>query len=898
MSNKEENNFDFSVVMAVYNVGYYLKEAIDSLINQTLSFEENIQLILVDDGSLDNSLEIAQEYQEKYPKNIIVLSKENGGVSSARNLGLKHATGKYVNFMDSDDIISSNTFEEVKSFFSKYPSDDYDAATIPVEFFEAWSGDHFLNYKFTECQSDFVDLHENPDYYQCFVSTSFFKRESIGDLEFDTRLIHFEDGVFVTKILMKKMKYGLVRDGLYYYRKRATVSATNSSISKREFFIDRFEYAYMELIKESIEVFGYVPKFLQNMFVYDLRWMVVVDDFDEILKDVFDSEDEINEFYEYLEKIFSYIDMDVILKHKVVPAYVKTFLVYLKNNEFHIETKKGKVFLKSDDITLNRLHNRNIWIDIVDLRNGFLNISGSLGSSCDNRFIRIEAIKKSKGKKTIYESKLYDYWNTNRKNQELLSIPWRFFYNFDVKIPIAENEVSNVSFRVIYEENDSKVSMKGRLKFMNHADLSEINDYSVRDNHIILLRDNSFYIENYSFVKRLKNEYRTISHIIKGNYPGSLEAIFYRLTYLVLLPFMKNKDIWIFMDRNESSGDNATHLFRYATEQNDDVKKFFTINKDSVDYKLLKEEYHNKIVPFGSFKHKILYLFASKIISSHCDDYVLNPFFEETSATEQNKFNLYTGLYTAGLYFLQHGVPAFDLSSWLRRYDHNLSLLLAVSDLDYNSFIKDYNYDSDIIEILGFPRFDYLTNEHMKKSIVILFTWRRSIKNEESLIHSEYYHRINSLINNEKLIQKAKEKGYEIVLKMHPNAVKFIDSFERNEFIKFDTVSRYHDIICDSALMITDYSSVSYDFAYLKKPIIYYQYGDDYHFDLDSSYIDIKNSGFGDIVQDENDLIEKIIHYIDNDCIMEDKYKDNVDKFFKYIDKNNSKRVYDWIKEH
>ena len=89
MSNKEETNFNFSVVMAVYNVGYYLKEAIDSLINQTLSFEENIQLILVDDGSLDNSLEIAQAYQEKYPKNIIVLSKENGGVSSARNLGLK-----------------------------------------------------------------------------------------------------------------------------------------------------------------------------------------------------------------------------------------------------------------------------------------------------------------------------------------------------------------------------------------------------------------------------------------------------------------------------------------------------------------------------------------------------------------------------------------------------------------------------------------------------------------------------------------------------------------------------------------------------------------------------------------------------------------------------------------
>lgn len=252
MINKEETNFDFSVVMAVYNVGYYLKEAIDSLINQTLSFEENIQLILVNDGSLDNSLEIAQEYQERYPKNIIVLSKENGGVSSARNLGLKYATGKYVNFMDSDDIISPNTFEEVKNFFSKYPSDDYDAVTIPVEFFEAWSGNHFLNYKFTESQSDFVDLYNEPHFYQCYTTSSFIKIEAIDDIEFDTSLIHFEDAVFMNKILMRKMKYGLVKGATYYYRKRFTQQLTNSGLSKKEFFTDRFKYAYMELINESM----------------------------------------------------------------------------------------------------------------------------------------------------------------------------------------------------------------------------------------------------------------------------------------------------------------------------------------------------------------------------------------------------------------------------------------------------------------------------------------------------------------------------------------------------------------------------------------------------------------------------------------------------------------------
>ena len=887
-----EHVFDFSVIMAVYNVERYLGESIDSLIDQSLSFEDNIQLILVNDGSTDGSLKVAEDYQKRYPNNIILLSKENGGVSSARNLGLKHATGKYINFMDSDDIISPNTFKEAKTFFSKHKSDDYDFISFPVEFFESWNGDHFLNYKYDEPKIHFANVMEMPDFYHGLVTSSFIKREAIGDLEFDTSLIHFEDAVFINKILMKKLKYGLMKDSVYYYRKTFTPQATNSSIYKKEFFNDRFNHAYMELINESIERFGYVPKYLQHMLVYDLHWIILAEDFDEILGKVFENQEEIDEFYEYLDKILSYIDYDSILKHKVIQSYVKSFLIFLKNKEFHIETRKNKVFLKAGKNILNRLHNRNIWIDIVDLRNGFLNISGTLASACDNRFIRIEAIKKSKGKKTVYETKFYDYWNTARKTRKLLGMPWNFFNSFDVKIPIEDDEVANVSFRVIYEENESKVSMKGKLKFYFYSELSEINDYTVRGNQILLLRDNTFFIENYSFIKMLKNEYRTVRHILEEISLDSILALAYRFVYLILFPFMKNKDIWIFMDRQDAAGDNATHLFNYANDKDDGIEKYFTILKDSLDYKLLKKEYGRKVIPFGSVKHKLLYFYANKVVSSHPDKRVLNPFYHDI------KIKSFSGLVRAGVYFLQHGVPTYDMSNWLRKYDHNISLLLGVSDMEYDYWLNCYNFDEELIQILGFPRFDYLTNENMKKSIVILLTWRNFINNEETLIHSEYYTRINSLINNEELIQKAKEKGYEIVLKMHPNAAEYIDLFEKNDYVKFDTVTRYHDIICDSALMISDYSSVVYDFAYLEKPIIYYHYGDDHHFDLDTSYIDLETSGFGDVVKNEEDLINKIIYYIDNDCLMEDKYKDNVHKFFKYNDKNNSKRVYDWILKH
>ena len=125
------NDFEFSVLMPIYNVEKYLAEAIDSLINQSIGFEENIELVIVDDGSPDNSKDISLKYQEKYPDNIKVFSKSNGGQASAFNFGLKHVQGKYINFLDSDDYLSPNTFEDVHNFLEEH-DDEVDVVSIPM----------------------------------------------------------------------------------------------------------------------------------------------------------------------------------------------------------------------------------------------------------------------------------------------------------------------------------------------------------------------------------------------------------------------------------------------------------------------------------------------------------------------------------------------------------------------------------------------------------------------------------------------------------------------------------------------------------------------------------------------------------------------------------------------
>ena len=142
------NEFKFSVVIAAYNSDLWISKTINSLINQTIDFEKNIQIIIVNDASTDNTGQICQGFKAKYPKNIkYIVNEENLGPSIARNIGLKHATGKYINFLDSDDYVSSTTFRSILNFFNKY-GDETDLVSIPIYFFGEKKGEHILNFKY------------------------------------------------------------------------------------------------------------------------------------------------------------------------------------------------------------------------------------------------------------------------------------------------------------------------------------------------------------------------------------------------------------------------------------------------------------------------------------------------------------------------------------------------------------------------------------------------------------------------------------------------------------------------------------------------------------------------------------------------------------------------------
>ena len=148
MNKEKKNDFLFSVVIPVYKVEDYIEETIQSVLQQTIGFEKHIQMILVNDGSPDNSGAVCEKYRDLYPENILYIEQENRGVSAARNNGLQYATGEYINFLDSDDKWEPDAFEKGLALFNKY-GQQIDVVAYRLKYFEARTGlSHPLNYKF------------------------------------------------------------------------------------------------------------------------------------------------------------------------------------------------------------------------------------------------------------------------------------------------------------------------------------------------------------------------------------------------------------------------------------------------------------------------------------------------------------------------------------------------------------------------------------------------------------------------------------------------------------------------------------------------------------------------------------------------------------------------------
>ena len=309
-------SFFFSAVTAAYNVEPWIARFLRSLTEQTLDFHGHIQVILVDDGSTDQTGAIAEAWAREHPENTVCLRRENGGAASARNAGLDCAQGRWVTFCDADDYVDADYFARVKEFLDA----GFDGACVACKliFFEERTGEfadtHHLRFKFRE-ESAVVDLDQRPEYVQLSFSSAFVRLKDLraGGLRFDARVRpSFEDGHLLNKFLLcaGTRNIAFLRDARYFYRRRVQGGGlVESGWHRPEKYRDQIVYGYLDLVRFARQKTGRVPAFIQQAVIYDTQFYI-----EKFLLQTIPSfsPQEFADFLQLMRALFAHIDRDQV----------------------------------------------------------------------------------------------------------------------------------------------------------------------------------------------------------------------------------------------------------------------------------------------------------------------------------------------------------------------------------------------------------------------------------------------------------------------------------------------------------------------------------------------------------------------------------------------------------
>lgn len=367
---------------------------------------------------------------------------------------------------------------------------------------------------------------------------------------------------------------------------------------------------------------------------------------------------------------------------------------------------------------------------------------------------------------------------------------------------------------------------------------------------------------------------------------------------LFLYKKRKYKQIWLISERYNEARDNGYHFYKYIKENNKNKNCYYVIHKNSNDLnKILK---YRDIIYFGSYKHYLYYFLAERHIMSHGAGKGLMPNIHALTL-----FEVLLSIRAKKIY-LKHGIVK-DYHTSMTKEKSGYDMIICGALPEYNYILENFGYSSNEVRYLGLARFDeLLKNNSVKKGVKnILFmpTWRKwldSLTNKE-FKNSDFYKKVQSLINNELLTNLLQEHNITFTLCLHPKFQKYAKLFtSTNKNVEIANIEKtsIQCLLKSSSMLITDFSSVYFDFAYMNKPIIYYQfdYSEFRELHYGEGYFQYKKDGFGPIVVNQIDLVRIIEEQIRNCFIQEDIYSKRVKLFFPLRDTNNNFRIFNAIK--
>lgn len=355
----------------------------------------------------------------------------------------------------------------------------------------------------------------------------------------------------------------------------------------------------------------------------------------------------------------------------------------------------------------------------------------------------------------------------------------------------------------------------------------------------------------------------------------------------------KYKDLWLISERPEEARDNGYWFYKWILENKPQTNVYYVLTKNSIDYKKMPRK--DLIIEPNSIKHYIYYILCSYSISTHmhgacpgksfCIPFM--PFMKKKKTI-----------------FLQHGITKDKIN--LRG---GLDYIIAASKEEKKLLVSANPKYNNNIFITGFCRYDQLedlSKDQKNKIILVMPTFRKwlrdigRLKNHDKIFkNTDYFKSWNAFLNNKNLQSILKSNNMELLFFPHNEIQKLAHNFKtKNSHIKIGNPGEFdiQTLLKKSSILVTDYSSVFFDFVYMNKPVIFYQFDQNDFFGKH-----YKSSGkpypFGDIFNKETLVIEEIKKTIQRNCSIKSSYENDARNFYEYRDRKNCERIYNLITE-
>ena len=898
-----------SLVISVYGVEDYLPAFLHSL-DQVDADRSQVELIFVDDGSPDGSRALVEAWVATTDLTVEVLVKDNGGLSSARNLGLAHARGTWVSFPDPDDVLSPHYLRDVAAFVQSSVAEGVSlVATRMVPFVgdpSSPSSRHSLDFKFDQ-PARVVDLVSSPRYVHVHAATAFYRLDVVraAGLTFDERVSPvFEDGVFTGMYLLEHERPTSAFLGLteYYYRKRETQdSLTDTAWSRPGRYDAILEHGHLALVARSGDP---VPPWLQHMIFYDLQWYTKADSRNASPTASVDA-GTLERFFELLDQILTHLDEGTILDFMAarVPLDQRYAFLARKNGRF-----------TSDEVSITRL---DAGQEIQQLRyfthtpvpDERILVDGVAGRAV---FAKTTALTYF-GRPWLYQR---DLWVTALEpvalevdgrprrirlggphaevREALPSAAWRRFHG---RQPPDERDWTALSVTPDVEDQQVEVEAvpapqpaRGRAVDRARARVSRVLRRQVGE----------------PGPRPVAEPVRGDTDEIGGDPAEQAETLKKRSRTAKVRS--RYADAWVLMDRDTLAQDNAEAMYRYLRREQPQVNAWFVLRRDAPDWDRLSAEGF-RLVDHGTPEHVLLLLNAKYLLSSQIDHYVVQPYDSALYPPRRWKY-----------VFLQHGVTKDDLSRWINHKP--IRLMITATAAEQASIVGDcspYRWSEREVALTGFPRHDSLLAKARglgpgaRRDLVVMPTWRDQLleqtKGSNARVlrpgfeDSAYARAWFGLLRSPELAELAERAGVRVVFAPHPNLEDHVTAGDLPPHVH---LARYRDhdiqeVIAAARLMVTDYSSLAFEAAYVGTPVVYYQFDADEFFAgthaYRRGYFSYERDGFGPVVDTQDDLLKALRDLLDPEHVLPEEYRERIEQTFPFRDGQNSRRVYEAVCE-